>query len=424
MNSGVGFEVPAALPADAGSADGGSVGGAGVGSGRRRLRWLLDGLRVTLPAWVAGHVLVGLISWHMDRQHPLGKLFMWDTPWYRYIAANGYDAKGGFAHFFPFTPMVAAAVTTVTRMPVTIALFGVCWVGALVFGALVHRIVIRETGDRAAARRAAWLTQLAPGAYALVMGYTEPLAGVLAAGYFLAIRAYPDRQARTWIAIILGFLSGIARPTGLLLAIPGVVEGVRSARAFGRRGAVSTNTAAMQSAAMQSAAMKSAAMKSAAGKSLLSAAAPIAGLVAYLGYSRLRFHSWLLPFTQQTLKTNRARLINSPRISFHDVSRLRYHGHQVADMCLLLIVLAAVLIPIVARRLPACYVLWTLPMYGLAITSHNFTSLPRYLGALFPILIAAALVSRRWWQEAMLLGASVALLIWTTHTALAGFLVA
>ena len=123
-----------------------------------------------------GHVLVGLISWHMDRQHPLGKLFMWDTPWYRYIAANGYDAKGGFAHFFPFTPMITAAVTTVTGLPVTIALFGVCWVGALVFGALVHRIVIRETADRAAARRAAWLTQLAPGAYALVMGYTEPLA--------------------------------------------------------------------------------------------------------------------------------------------------------------------------------------------------------------------------------------------------------
>ena len=93
-------------------------------------------------------------------------------------------------------------------------------------------------------------------------------------------------------------------------------------------------------------------------------------------------------------------------------------------MCLLLIVLAAVLIAIVARKLPASYVLWTLPMYGLAITSHNFTSLPRYIGALFPILIAAAVVFRRWWQEALLLAASVALLIWTTHTAFAGFLVA
>jgi hypothetical protein len=350
----------------------------------------------------------------MDRQHPLGKLFAWDTPWYRYIAANGYDPKGGFAHFFPFTPMVAAAVSAVTWLPVTIALFGVCWIGALVFGALVHRIVVRETGDHAAARRAAWLTQLAPGAYALVMGYTEPLAGVLAAGYFLAIRAYPDRPARTWTAVVLGFFSGFARPTGLLLAIPGVVEGVRSARAAGRPGLDSTANASARSASA----------KSAAGKALLSSAAPVLGLFAYLAYSRVRFQSWLLPFTQQTIKTNRAHLINSPRLSFHDVSRFRYHGHQVADMCLLLIVLAAVLLPIVARKLPASYVLWTLPMYGLAITSHNFTSLPRYIGALFPILIAAALVFRRWWQESILLAASAGLLIWTTHTAFAGFLVA
>jgi hypothetical protein len=335
----------------------------------------------------------------MSRNHPLAKLFMWDTPWYRYIAANGYDPQGGFVHFFPLTPMTAAAVTAVTRLPVTIALFGVCWAGALVFGALVHRIVVRETGDRAAARRAAWLTQLAPGGYALVMAYTEPLAGVLAAGYFLAIRAYPDRKSRTWTAVVLGFLSGIARPTGLLLAIPGAVEGVRSAHAAGWRGRV-------------------------AAKALLTTVAPVAGLISFLAYSRLRFHSWMLPFTQQTLKANRAHLINSPVHAFHVVSRFRYHGHQVADMCLLLIVLGAVLLPVVARKLPASYALWTLPMYGLAITSHNFTSLPRYVGALFPILIAAALVFRRWWQEAVLLSASLALLIWTTHTALAGFLVA
>lgn len=408
MNSGADIEVPAALPVAGGLAERGAAYGAGIGSGRRRSRWLrrwlLDGLWVTLPAWVAGHVLVGLISWHMDPQHPLGKLFMWDTPWYRFIAANGYDASGGFVHFFPLTPMAAAAVSAVTWMPVTIALFGVCWAGALVFGALVHRIVIRETGDRAAARRAAWLTQLAPGAYALVMGYTEPLAGLLAAGYFLAIRSYPDRQARTWAAIVLGFLSGIARPTGLLLSIPGVVEGVRSARATSFRGAGSIRTTAV--------------------KALITSIAPVAGLLAYLAYCRLRFHAWLLPFTQQTIKTNRERLINSPRTSFHDLSRSAYHGHQVANMCLLLILLTLALLPLVARKLPMSYLLWTLPMYGLAVTSHNFTSLPRYVGALFPILIAAALVFRRWWQEALLLAASVALLIWTTHTTFAGFLVA
>ena len=53
MNSGVDFKVPAVLPAGDGSADGGSADGSGIGSGWRRLRWLLDGVWVTLPAWVA-----------------------------------------------------------------------------------------------------------------------------------------------------------------------------------------------------------------------------------------------------------------------------------------------------------------------------------------------------------------------------------
>src|SRR5581483_9413748 len=254
MSQGVDLEAPAAPPADGGSAD-----GAGAGGSRGRLRWLLDGLWATLPAWMAGHLIVCLISWHMSRDHPLAKLFMWDTLWYRYIAANGYDVQGGFIHFFPLTPMTAAAVTAVTRVPITIALFGVCWAGALVFGALVHRIVVRETGDRASARRAAWLTQLAPGGYALVMAYTEPLAGVLAAGYFLMVRSAgsgsgpgstPEstsgsntdssagqRRARrhAWLALGLGFFGGMARPVGLLLAIPGAIEGLRSARREGWR---------------------------------------------------------------------------------------------------------------------------------------------------------------------------------------------
>jgi len=60
-------------------------------------------------------------------------------------------------------------------------------------------------------------------------------------------------------------------------------------------------------------------------------------------------------------------------------------------MAMLLILLVAALLPLLARRLPVSYLAWTLPMYALAITSHDFTSLPRYLGALFPALIAAAL---------------------------------
>ena len=145
-----------------------------------RGRWLRDGLRVTLPAWIAARVLVCVVSWHADPAHPLGKLFSWDTQWYLGIAEHGYDRGGILVHFFPLTSLCAAGLAALTRLPASIALFAFCWATALLFGALVHRLVTRETGDREAARRAAWLTQLVPGAYALVMGYTEPLAGLAA----------------------------------------------------------------------------------------------------------------------------------------------------------------------------------------------------------------------------------------------------
>jgi hypothetical protein len=366
---------------------------------RRFGGWFGDGLVATLPAWLAGHLIVCLVSWHIDPQHPLGRLFVWDTKWYRGIADSGYDPPGFLVHFFPLTPYSAAAIATVTRLPTTIALFGLVWLMALVFGALVHRLVIRETGDRGAARRAAWLTQLVPGGYALVLAYTEPLAGALAVGYFLAVRGFADRKARLWVATVVGFLSGVARPTGLVLAIPGLVEGLRSARASGWRWSLVAKTA-------------------------VATGAPVAGLVAFLGYSKYRYDSWVLPFKEQEVKTNRAAIINNPKGSFHWIWRYGAHGHQVAVMAAVVLAVALALLPVVARKLPASYTAWTLPMFFLGVTSQGFTSLPRYIGALFPLLMAVALISRRIWQEVVVLAVGIVLLVWTTDITMHGWLVA
>jgi hypothetical protein len=74
--------------------------------------------------------------------------------------------------------------------------------------------------------------------------------------------------------------------------------------------------------------------------------------------------------------------------------------------------------------LPVSYQAWTVPSFVLAIGSKDFTSLPRYLGSLFPCLIAVALVTRHRWQSAAVLSVSCALLLWTTYYVFAGYAVA
>lgn len=374
--------------------------------------WLLEGVWATLPAWIAARALVGGMSWYLDRAHPLGKLFMWDTEWYLSIAKYGYDRPGILIHFFPATSAGTAGLAAITRLPTSIALFAFCWAFALLFGALVHRVVVRETGDHAAARRAAWLTQLAPGGFALVMGYTEPLAGVLAVGYFLTVRRYVGESkhlsdderlgaVRASAAVALGFFGGMARPIGVLLAIPGAIEGLRNAHAEGWR-------------------------RAAVAKAAIVAASPAVGLAAFLGYSRARYGSWTLPYTQQTAKGGRGGIMGDPlgilrRVWSHDP---RHHGHEVALMAVILIVCFAALLVVVARRLPFSYLAWTALSLVLAIGSKYFTSLPRYLGALFPCLIAAALITQRRWEWFAVLTLSSALLLWTTYLAFKSYTVA
>ncbi|HEV2347199.1 MAG TPA: hypothetical protein VGS97_24090 [Actinocrinis sp.] len=375
--------------------------------GTTRWAWLREGLWATLPAWLAARVLVGGMSWYLDRAHPLGKLFMWDTEWYLLIAKQGYDRPGILIHFFPATSLGAAGLATITRLPTSIALFAFCWMFALLFGALVHRAVVRETGDHGAARRAAWLTQLAPGAFALVMGYTEPLAGALAVGYFLALRGSSPGQtsrltaSRTWTAAALGFLSGMARPIGVLLAVPGAVEGLRDAR-------------------------RADWSRSAVARAAVAAAAPAAGLATFLAYSRVRYGSWLLPYTQQTAKLDRGGIMGNPLGILRHVWRHdpRHHGHEVATMAVILIVCFVALLPTLLRRLPISYAAWTVPSLLLAVGSKDFTSLPRYLGALFPCLMAAALVTRRRRQWAAVLALSSTLLLWTTYLVFKDYTVA
>ena len=90
--------------------------------------------------------------------------------------------------FFPLVPLLARALGTVLRGNEAVALMIVANGSALLFGGLLYRLVIRETGDEALARRAAWFGAILPPAVALVLGYAEATFMLLSVAVFLCVR--------------------------------------------------------------------------------------------------------------------------------------------------------------------------------------------------------------------------------------------
>src|SRR5215212_8097839 len=125
-------------------------------------------LRVAVVPWALARVLVVAslaLSRHLfdeigapPRPVAVGQgLFAWDAAFYRAIAEDGYRAVGhGALRFFPLVPMLARGLGWVFADHTAAALIVIANLSALAFGALLHRLAVRETGDIALAQRAAW----------------------------------------------------------------------------------------------------------------------------------------------------------------------------------------------------------------------------------------------------------------------------
>ena len=356
---------------------------------------LRDGLRATLPAWLFAHAFVLAVCWVIAPRGVFSPLFSWDTYWYR-VEANGMVhggpvftdtfSSGGLAHFFPLTSLCVAGLAIVTRLPVTFVLFAFCWAFAWLFGALVHMIATRETGNRVTANRSAWLSQLAPGGFALLMGYTEPLADVLAALYFLAIR-----RRRTGWAFLVGLLAGLSRPTGIVLALAGLIEAVRAAH---QAGWTPRSIAA----------------------GLARTASPALGLLAYLVYCQVHFQDWVLPYSQQVASDNRGAVTQNPITTIQGLLAGDSEGILFSSLACALIAIAGLVRCV--RLLPASFTAWSAVMFVLGVTSPQFSSEPRYLAAIIPLLIGLAALLRNRWAWYGFLVIDLALLWWVSWLAL------
>ncbi len=357
---------------------------------RRVRRALPAGLRedlvAALPGWVVARLLVA-VSWAVAvvsseelrggaRTVQLAQgLFAWDGAFYRDIAERGYgDAAGEALRFFPLFPLLGRGLGTLLGGNEALALVLVANGAALVAATLVHRLTRFETDDRVVAARAAWLTSLFPAAFVMVWGYAEPLLVALGAATFLGLR-----RGRWWSAAALGLAAGLVRPIGAVLALPALIEAMRS------RG---SSPLLPRVAAV---------------------AGPLGGLGAFLVWAEVAMGDGLAPLRLQT--EFRGDVVDP-------LSRLaRGVGDLVGDerlgdglhvpFAVAFIVLAVV----VARRLPASYGAFTVAVVVVAVSADNLNSLERYGLNAFPLVMALAMVGRRPWLDRSMLVCSGAGLV-------------
>jgi hypothetical protein len=291
-------------------------------------------------------------------------LFAWDAAYYRAIATHGYGSLPRAAlRFFPLVPLLTRGLGEVFLGRYGVALIVIANVSALFFGALLHRLARRETGDAALATRAAWFAAVFPPFAALVLGYADATAMLLAVGVFLALRS-----RRFGWAAVLGVLAGACRPVGVLLIAPALVEAAR-----GWSGA-STRERVERAGAV---------------------AGPALGLIAFLAYSGVAFGNFFEPLTVQNRASLRGHVEFPVTSIVHGVRDLTNAGRFGPGAHVVWAVIFAALLVVTIRRLPAAYSAYAGVSLLLGLSAHNLDSFERYCASTLPFLLAAAIVTER-----------------------------
>jgi hypothetical protein len=170
--------------------------------------WLAAVLGIVVGGVEAGAIADPHYSWpHFGG--PLWPLFTWDFGWYDGVATHGYPhAHGGpFYAFFPLWPLVLRASGSIpdwaAAFAVAVAASGLAFLG------------VAASSQSGQARRAALVLACWPGSFMLLLAYPDVVA--LAAAAWAAALVL---RRRPYLAGALGAVAAVARPTGVLIAIP------------------------------------------------------------------------------------------------------------------------------------------------------------------------------------------------------------
>jgi hypothetical protein len=341
---------------------------------------------IAIPPWLVSRALAALALWiawiRNGHSFPVSGhgapgatgIWAWDAAWYRSIAEYGY---AGQLHphgerFFPLLPLLGRWLGSVFGGHPDVALVVLANLAALGFGAGVALFAAQRLGPDVAVP-AAWLTLLAPGAVVLATAYAEALAGLLAVGYLLAVRATGRSM---WWAVPIGVLAGLARPTGFLLAVVPLIELWLRRRTDTSRDRVRLATVMV---------------------------APVVGAGIYCLWTATVDDDLLLPFTAQSAPGLRGGVLANP---LHGLFLAPNHAGVPVAVRVAIVLVAVALLVLSWQRLPRSIAVWASLLFVAAVTSAQGTSLPRYLSADFPLLIALATVVRGRRARAVALTAS------------------
>jgi hypothetical protein len=340
--------------------------------GRRGL--VLEALGETWLPWLAARVItlfaLGLAKYEVSHFHITNAkavleshdgLLGSDAGWYQTIAAHGYGGLPRSAiRFFPLLPLLDRGLSDITSLTVGITSLVITNAASLLLGIGIYVLVRSEFQDTVVARRAVWLIMLAPPAFVFVMGYSEALLVLLAVAFFVNVR-----RGNWWWAGLFGYLAGTARPIGCLLAVPAVIEVIRSWRTGRWPGKV------------------------------VAIVASVAGTVTYLGWvSAMYGAGFLEPLKIQQQQAHHGALADPLSTMYHALANV-VHGHHVGDaLHVPWIGVAAILIVVAFWRLPVSYGAFALCVVVVALSGSNLDSFERYALSAFPLVMAGATLIR------------------------------
>jgi len=347
---------------------------AGTTAGRRRGAGLPGLWRTAVVPWVVGRVVVlgalaaarelsarGVLAPAAAQRVRQG-LLGWDAGWYLAIARHGYSGAGHSSlRFFPLVPAAAHVLAMIPGLRPAAALVVLSNGAALGATALLAALARHESGDEALARRVAWLSCLAPPAFTFVMGYAESTLVALAAGALLAAR----RRRWSW-AGGLGLLAGLARPLGVLVAVPLAVEAARGLQRARGGARVSRAVAVL---------------------------GPVVGTGGYLAWVGWRYGDALAPLSIQETAGHRGSWSDPLSTLAHDASLLVHGQHLGQAMHLPWVLLALGLLAVAVVRWPGSYAAFAAAVLAAALTAANLDGFERYAFSAFPLVLAGGTVT-------------------------------